>query len=216
MAGKRADTFLEIMARIEGFTLQRAWTDLTDDELFWEPVPGAWGIRRRSECRTAHPFGEGAWVTDFDADLAGANDEPMTTIGWLFWHVGSMPERLTEVDFLGGSHEMASGWTSPYLTHHPVFTSAAEAVEKMRRGWEALREALLAAEDDQLERTASRYTYAPSPPAGGLLPLGPPGPRHPAVFFVAGTLNEVSHHGSQICTLRDLYAARSGDQGRRS
>jgi hypothetical protein len=30
---------------------------------------------------------------------------------------------------------MASGWTSPYLTHHSMFTSAAEAVTALRDGW---------------------------------------------------------------------------------
>ena len=29
--------------------------DLTDDELFWEPLPGSWSVRRRSDCRTPTP-----------------------------------------------------------------------------------------------------------------------------------------------------------------
>ena len=41
----------------------------------------------------------------------------------------------------------------------------------------------------------------------GLCVLGPPGPEHAATFSVAATLNEVSHHGAQVCVLRDLYAA---------
>ena len=44
---------------------------------------------------------------------------------------------------------------------------------------------------------------------GGLCVLGPPGPEVPVSALVAGGLNEVSHHGSQICVLRDLFAARS-------
>ena len=35
MTGKRAGTLLELMYRIEYFTLARAWDDLTDDEFFW-------------------------------------------------------------------------------------------------------------------------------------------------------------------------------------
>jgi hypothetical protein len=52
MTGKRADTLLELMYKIEHFTLARAWKDLTDDEFFWEPFPLTWSIRRQDQCRT--------------------------------------------------------------------------------------------------------------------------------------------------------------------
>jgi DinB superfamily len=210
MTGKRAGTLLVLMERIEGFTLERAWNHLTDDEFFWEPAAGAWGVRRRQECRTPTPFGDGDWVADYDMDLAVAADtggdiEPMTTIGWLLWHIGSMPGRLAEVDFLGGNRTMASGWTSPYLTHHPVFPAASDAAETLQSGWEELRAALEAADDERIEQPTSRYTYAPRPPRGGLAVLGPPGPEVPGYSLVVSTLNEVSHHGTQVCVLRDLY-----------
>ena len=92
----------------------------------------------------------------------------MTTIAWLYWHIGSMPGRLCGIDFLGGTRTMASGWTSPYLTQHPVFTSAAEAVTALRDGWQRLREAIERADDDQLEVTTAGYTYAAEPPRGGV------------------------------------------------
>ena len=57
MTGKRADTLLELMYRIEYFTLARAWGDLTDDEFFWEPFTMTWSIRRHDQCRTPNPFG---------------------------------------------------------------------------------------------------------------------------------------------------------------
>lgn len=79
----------------------------------------------------------------------------------------------------------------------------------MRDGWAVLRAVLESTTDEQFEMRACRYTYAQAPMTDGLCVLGPPGPEHPATFFVAGTLNEVSHHASQICTLRDLYAHRS-------
>jgi hypothetical protein len=136
MTGKRAETLLELMDKVEHFTLARAW--------------------------------EG----------------------------------------LGGTRTMASGWTSPYLTHHPIFTSAAEAIAQLRDGWRRLREAIERADDDQLEVTTAGYTYAAQPPSGGLCVAGPPGPAHPATHFIAGTLTEVGHHGTQIGALRDLYAWR--------
>lgn len=39
---------------------------LTDDEYLWEPVPGAWNIRPRSEARTAMAAGTGDMVIDFE------------------------------------------------------------------------------------------------------------------------------------------------------
>lgn len=205
MSGIRAETLLTMTYFIKSFTLDRAWLGLADDELFWEPVVGAWGVRRREECTTPTPFGSADpdWVADDDADLASGADwrttiEPLTTIGWLFWHVGSQPGRLADLDFLGGSKTARSGWTSPYLTPHPIFTSGADAVETMRSGWRGLIDRLRSATDDDLERPTEWWTYGePRPPASGAL-------------IIASTLNEISHHGTQICTLRDLYVVGGG------
>ncbi len=106
-------------------------------------MPGAWTVHPRDKCQTATPFVVGAWAADFDADLAAASDqgkaiEPLTSIAWLFWHVGSQPARTAELDFLGGAHTAESGWTSPYIAAHPIFTTAAEAVAAMQAGWHAL------------------------------------------------------------------------------
>ena len=129
MTGKRAETLLELMHQTEYFTLARARAGLTDEEFFWEPFTTAWSIRRRGERRTSSPFGVGEWVADFEAPEP--TPVPVTTIAWLYWHMGSVPGRLCDIDFLGGTRTMASGWTSPDLTHHPVFTSAAEAVSQL-------------------------------------------------------------------------------------
>ena len=74
---------------------------------------------------------------------------------------------------------MAGGWTSPYLTHHPIFTTAADAVAALRGGWQHLREAIEQADDDQLATPTAAYTYAPEPSPGGVCVAGPPGPRTP-------------------------------------
>src|SRR5262249_632881 len=134
MAGKRAETLLEMMLFIEMYTLRRAWTDLTDDELLCEPTQAAWTVHRAAHHRTPQPFVNG--------DLAAAFEfvavEPLPPIAWLFWHAGSQPGRAAELDFFGGSHTAASGWTSPYLVAHPMFTTADAAVGSMQTGWRAL------------------------------------------------------------------------------
>jgi hypothetical protein len=43
MAGKRAGTLRVLMERIEAFTLHRAWTQLSDEEFFWEARSGRVG-----------------------------------------------------------------------------------------------------------------------------------------------------------------------------
>jgi hypothetical protein len=192
------------MDRIEQFTLARACVGVTDDEFYWEPAPSSWSVRRRDECHTSTPFGNGAWLVDFE--VPEPTPVPITSIAWLFWHIGSLPARLTDIDFLGGSRTIESGWTSPYLTHHPIFISAADATTALRDGWGHLRAVIESATDEQLETPSRGYTYAAEPMRDGLCVLGLPGPEHPGAFFVAGALNEVSHHATQICMLRDLYA----------
>jgi hypothetical protein len=198
VAGKRAETLLEMMLFVEMFTLNRAWNDLTDDEFMWEPTADAWSVHPVAACRTRTPFVTGEWAADFDATLfENKTPEPLTTIAWLFWHVGSQPGRAAELDFLGGAFSATSGWTSPYIAAHPIFTTADEAVTAMRTGWRSLDSALRAASDEELELPTRFWGYgAPGPPATG-------------AQIVALILNEVSHHGTQIGVLRDFYRSRA-------
>jgi hypothetical protein len=193
-----------MMLFIEMFTLDRAWSDLSDNEFFWEPVPGSWNVRRRDECRTPNPFGSGDWVADFDAEVAmaaveGKGFDPLTTVAWLFWHVGSMAGRAADLDFLGGTEVAEHGWTSPYIADHPVFRSSSEAVDAMRRGWRALDLAIRASTDEGLDQATRFWGYP-----------GYPGPPAQGYQIIASVLNEISHHGTQVCMLRDLYRAVDG------
>jgi hypothetical protein len=49
-------------------------TGLGDEEYRWEPVPGCWSIRRRSEAATPRAFGPGAWVLDLGDPGIPANE----------------------------------------------------------------------------------------------------------------------------------------------
>ena len=46
---------------------------LTDDEYFWEPVPGCWTVTRDDE----------GWAATNDPE---ADPAPFTTIAWRLWH----------------------------------------------------------------------------------------------------------------------------------
>jgi hypothetical protein len=122
VAGKRAETLLEMMLFIEMFTLQRAWSGLTDDELMWEPAEGTWTVRPVTESRTATPFVTGALAAHFDAGLVVAAAEGRAIRFWGY---------------------------------------------------------------------------------------GEPGPMGTGAQIVGSVLNEVSHHGTQIGVLRDLYRLRA-------
>lgn len=123
----------------------------------------------------------------------------MTTVTWLMWHIASVPGRMADLDFLGGTRPAESGWRSPSLADHPVFTSADEAAHALRTGWRVLDRALQASTDEQLERPTRSWS----------LP-GHPGAPAPAYQIVALLLNEISHHGTQVCMLRDLHRPLGG------
>lgn len=178
------------MLFVEMYSLHRVWTDLTDKEFFWEPVPDCWSVRRRGESHTPTPFGNDDWVADFDAELGeradrGEPTEPMTTVAWLMWHLASVPGRMADLDFLGGTRPAESGWRSPSLADHPVFTSADEAAQALRTGWRALDRALQASTDEQLERPTRFWSYPGHPGAGlpdrRIAAQRDQPPRHPGV-----------------------------------
>ena len=192
-----------MMLFIELYTLNHAWSGLTDEEHLWVPMPGAWTVQPRDKRHTAIPFVVGAWAADFDADLAaaaveGKAIEPLSSIAWLFWHVGSQPARTAELDVLGGAHTSESGWTSAYIAAHPIFTTAGEAVAAMQAGWRALEAALRSAADEQLERPTRFWGRG-----------GQAGPMGTGAQVISSVLNEVGHHGTQIGVLRDLYRLRA-------
>ena len=194
--GPRADVLLNTMLVIDIFTLRRALTGLTQEEFDWEPHPGAWGVRRRSACTTPNPSGQDGseWVSDADWSIAEAADrgeatEPMTTIGWLLNHVGAAPGMVAELEIVGGPE-------TPTLEHYGQMwgwtnlPDVEDAVARLKQGWTALDQALRASDDATLEREYEGHPWK----RGDLA--------------ITAMLNEVSHHGTQICVLRDLYAHR--------
>lgn len=194
--GPRADVLLNTMLVIDMFTLRRALTGLTQEEFDWEPHPGAWGIRRRAECTTPNPTGsEGSeWVSDSDWSIAEAADrgeavEPMTTIGWLLNHFGAAPGLVAESEIVGGP-TVPTPEIYEQMWGRTIIPTVDDAVERFTDGWSALDRALRGSTDVALEREYQGHPWK----RGDLA--------------ITAMLNEVSHHGTQICMLRDLYAHR--------
>ncbi len=58
---------------------------LTDDEYFFEPVPGSWSVRPAGAPTPAQLIGTGPMRVDFD--VAPADPPPVTTIAWRLSHL---------------------------------------------------------------------------------------------------------------------------------
>ncbi|GAA4596381.1 DinB family protein [Planotetraspora phitsanulokensis] len=162
---------------------------MTDDEYFWEPVPGCWSVRRRSS-------GPGPGATlltgtgDWGRDAAPAphpEPPPFTTIAWRLSHLSEL--LAMRADHTNGSHAMTR-------EEYPVAADAATAVAALDAGAEAWRSALLAADDRALD-TVGHSTY----------PYGSD-PENPFIDIVWWVNQELLHHGAEIALLRDLYRAR--------
>jgi hypothetical protein len=196
MTSKRASILFNWMGLIDRYTLDRALKGLSQEEFEWEPHPGAWGVRRREACTTPNPSGAAGsdWVVDHDWSISeaahqGEAVEPMTTIGWLLNHFGAAPGLTAELEIVGGP-------TVPTLEvywrmwGHTVIPTVDDAVTRFQDGWSAFRAALRNATDEMLEREYEGHPWRRGDRA------------------LSAMLNEVSHHGTQICMLRDLFANR--------
>lgn len=198
MGGKRASVLHNWMGLIDTYTLSRALEELTQAEFDWEPHPGAWAVRRRGASTTPNASGEpgGDWVADQDWSIQtaafgvmnpdGEMNEPMTTIGWLLNHFGAAPGLTAQLDFLGGPIA-PTGDVYRSMWGYTIIPTVDEAVARFREGWTALGHALRDTTDEMLERPCDGHPWKRGDRA------------------VSALLNEVSHHGTQICMLRDFY-----------
>lgn len=138
---------------------------LTDDEFLWEPVPGAW---------RAADWQDGVWPA------------PLTTLAWRLTHVINNLNDSRYATHLG----LTPRGTPPSAPPE----TAADALDRLDRGWSVMRSYL-----DDLDDTTL------------LTPLGPtagPWAEDDRGSFVLHMIDELIHHGAEIALLRDLFRAR--------
>ncbi|OIK04779.1 DinB family protein [Streptomyces monashensis] len=161
---------------------------LTDDEYFWEPVPGCWSVRRRADGpgpRATLLAGGGTWGRDAAA-YPHPWPPPVTTLAWRLSH-------LTEMLALRADH--TAGTRSATRERHPVHGDAAGAIAAFADGAAAWRQALLGADDAALDTVGyCGYPYGSDA-------------EEPLLDIVWWVNQEVLHHGAEIALLRDLYRA---------
>jgi hypothetical protein len=157
---------------------------LTDDEYFWQPVPGCWTISRRGE--SSAPVSIGAGEFTIDSAHEPVSPEPVTTIAWRLGHLLAVfgPPGIPHFDLPSGP--------PPELR---LPGTAAEALGRLDEGHDAwLADVRLLGADG-----LARPQGALSPPAFADAPMA---------RLIMYTHLEVIHHGAEVCLLRDLYRAK--------
>jgi hypothetical protein len=157
---------------------------LTDEEYLWEPAPGSWSVRPRSEATTSHAAGSGDLVIDHA--WPQPDPAPLTTIAWRLGHVivGCFAERTG--NHFGGPRTDYARWT--------FAGTADEALAQLDAAYEAWSAGVSALGEEGLVR-----------------PVGPtegPWAESPYADLVLHINRELIHHGAEVCLLRDLYAHR--------
>jgi hypothetical protein len=155
---------------------------LTDQEYFWEPVPGCWSVRPRAEATTSRARGKGALVRDFESPEP--TPAPITTIAWRLCHiVASQMQR----------HDWTFGTKSLGEADIEFPGTAEKALAFLDRSHQAWRAGLGSLTDPQLDTVGlSSYPYGRDPK----LPFGD---------ILWWTNRELIHHGAEIAVLRDLW-----------
>jgi DinB family protein len=178
MRTDRVGLLLDQLDSSVGITRERL-TGLTDDEYFWEPVPGAWSLRQDDR---------GRWRLDGGGGGGPAPDPaPVTTIAWRLGHLGGMA--------VGGfaSRRFGDGTLTTARIRFPASAGAVPGfLGEHYRAWRA-----------GLAGLSPPEWTAPLGPAWG------PYAESDTVDLALHVLDEVIHHGAEVGLLRDLYAARA-------
>lgn len=160
---------------------------LSDDEYFWEPVPGCWSLRRQGEGAAPSSRGGGAFVMDFAEPLP--NPSPVTTIEWRLAHL---------IECLGSPTAPHFQINTPESQDLEFASTAETALRQLDEGYEAWIADVRGLRDAGLAR-----------PQGALSP--PQFSDAPIARLVMYCHVELIHHGAEACLLRDLYEWKTGD-----
>jgi hypothetical protein len=153
---------------------------LTDEEYFWQPVPGCWTLSPRDESSAPMPLGTGEFTMDYAKPPH--DREPVTTIAWRLAHL---------IDVFGPP--TAPHFDGPAADHGAGYCGTAEgALRQLDEG------------HDAWIRDVRRLGAAGlARPLGTMSP--PPYADAPIAKLILNIHREVIHHGAKISLLRDLY-----------
>jgi hypothetical protein len=154
---------------------------ITDDEYFWEPVPGSWSVRPRGTGSAPVQAGSGAMTIDFA--IPEPDPPAFTTIAWRLGHVVVGVLAMRNAAHFGRE-------TTDYQSFEYAAT-AADALAQLdaeysmwQAGVESLGETGLARSCGEAEGPFAESTMA---------------------RLVLHINRELIHHLAEVCLLRDLY-----------
>jgi len=160
----------QLRSRLEG---------LTDDEYFWEPVPGAWSARPRDT--GTGQVGSGPMTIDFA--FPPPDPAPLTTIAWRLAHVNAGVLAMRSASHFGRAATDYDTW--------PYAETAAEALAQLDAEYAIWLAGVTALGEAGLDQ--------PCGPAEG------PFAELPMSALVLHIHRELIHHLAEVCLLRDLY-----------
>jgi hypothetical protein len=165
---------------------------LTDEEYFWEPVPGCWSVRVRggaSAVKATDQLGAGEFVLEYGRPEP--KPAPVTTIAWRLGHV--------IVGCLG--MRSASHFDGPPMDWRDFdyAGTAAGALGQLDAGYDVWIKGVRALGEAGLAE--------PCGPAEG------PYAEYSMASLVLHINRECLHHGAEITLLRDLYAWKGDRDG---
>jgi hypothetical protein len=154
---------------------------LTDDEYFWEPVPGCWNVRARGTGAAPVQAGSGEMTIDFAMPVP--DPPPFTTIAWRLGHVIVGVLAMRSASHFGRAP--TDYWSFEYA---PTAAAALAQLDAEYATWMAGVESL---DETGLARPCGEAEgqYAELPLAALVLHIN----------------REMIHHLAEVCLLRDLH-----------
>jgi hypothetical protein len=209
MTGRRLASVLESQLKSAHDFARRTVAGLTDEEYFWEPVPGCWSVRRNQGANPPELPGllsTGAvnantrpWYCEHGWAWKGPNEAawpdtgaapPVTTIAWLMTHMSSCQITYHQDVFASGSLRFDD----------LVPTSAAQARALFEEGASALLDSLRSLSDEELLKPPA----SPKPISERQSWVGMN--QEPLWHLFSGaTAQHVVHHAAEIGRMRDLH-----------
>jgi len=171
---------------------------LTDDEYFWEPVPGCWNISRRGHSSAPISVGAGEYTMDYA--LPPYDKEPVTTIGWRLAHIIVAVFGARNASHFGGPSTGGGEAFPP--ADYPTWTYAGTAAEALRQ--------LDDGHDAWVKGVRGLGANGLAEPCG---PAEGPFAEYSMAALVLHIHREVIHHGAEISLLRDLYQWKGDRDG---